>query len=63
MDCETFALRKKFLEEFYKDRVNINGYKYLDIYGLDFIGCSIYIGSNINFYSSYVFNIKKFIAF
>ena len=21
MDCETFALRKKFLEKFYKDRV------------------------------------------
>ena len=61
MDCETFALRKKILEEFYKDRVDFNGYKYFYI---ETCTCPEYnqllIFSSIEFYGYYGFNIKKF---
>ena len=60
MDYETFTLRKNFLEEFYKDRVKLNEYEYLDIDTTNlFRGNKITLYSNIEFCGSYGFNIKN----
>ena len=60
MDPETFTLRKKFLEEFYKDRVKLNEYKNLDINTTNLFRDNIItLYSDIKFCGSYGFNIKK----
>ena len=60
MDCETFTLRKNFLEEFYKDRVKLNEYKNLDINTTNIFRDNIItLYSDIEFCGSYGFNIKK----
>ena len=60
MDCETFALRKKFLEKFYEDRVKFNN-NCMSISKSNYRDCSIYTTTSITFsYNSYDFNnIKK----
>ena len=60
MDPKTFALRKYFLEEFYKDRVKLNEYKKLDINTANLFSDNIItLFSDIKFRGSYGFNIKN----
>ena len=60
MDPKTFALRKKFLEEFLKERVKLNEYENLDIITTNlFRDNKITLYSDIEFCDSYGFNIKK----
>ena len=58
MDCETFALRKKFLEKFYKDRVDPINMR-MSIYPEDCSDNKLYISSNIEFYGSNYINTSK----